>query len=95
MKNVFFSLAFMLIGSFAFAKNVNYSKTSNIITIENYSFNKINSLVGNCTYTIRTYTFSESGITVTNRTYSVNVNSQQECEDAMNRHVRILNFLAR
>lgn len=93
MKNVFFALAFMLVGTFAFAYNVsevslsNNDNASEIVNslelVSNYESSMIIGdfeLLGTCYVTIGFY--DSDGNKVAERTLQFNnVDSEQECSD--------------
>ena len=79
MKNVFFVLAFMLIGSASYAGN-----SENFI----YKVNSGNELFGSCSYTISVTTFYSTGPVTVSYSYSRYASSRTQCrlmarEDAM------------
>lgn len=92
MKNVFFSLAFMLIGSFAFAKNdvVSNLKDSNKASISKISLNKN---VGICEYSIiYTSINRKTGeVTQTEVRYSTWAFSAEHCRNIQTAHVSYIN----
>ena len=81
MKNVLFSLAFILIGSFAFANNSNEK-----VSYDTYSIEKkllTNDLVGTCYITIGFY--DEDGVRVGGVVLAItDVSSAEECNDISN-----------
>jgi hypothetical protein len=83
MKNVFFSLAFMLIGSFAFANNSTELKLdkSQMKTFENYSNFKSENhqVLGTCYVTISAY--DEDGNKLASWVLQFdNVDSAEDCD---------------
>ena len=80
MKNVFFALAFMLVGTFAFANS-----SSNTI-------NEVTEVFGTCTYTITTTVTFTNGYSYSyDRTYITEANSPSHCLQKARNHITFLN----
>ena len=80
MKNVFFALAFMLVGTFAFA---NSSNSTN---------NEVTEVFGTCTYTITTTVTYPNGYSYSyDNTYTTEANSLSHCMQIARNHVSFLN----
>lgn len=83
MKNAFFALAFMLIGSFAFAND-----ECSVTKYEVYE------IFGTCTYTTETTTTLQNGLTfTTSQNYETTTTSYSNCVEKANEHVAFLNAL--
>ncbi|TXK71949.1 hypothetical protein [Mesonia sp. HuA40] len=81
MKNVFFALAFMLVGTFAFANNAN-----------TFESNEIKEVFGTCTYTITTTVTYPNGYSYSyDTTYTTEANSLSHCMEKARNHVAFLN----
>lgn len=80
MKNLFFSLAFMLIGSIGFANeiaNTNITKESNLMF--NFAQARFVDMLGTCYVTVSFYN-SDGELTGTRLHTFYNVSSQEECD---------------
>jgi hypothetical protein len=83
MKNLFLSLAFILIGTLGFANN----STSEV----NY---EIKEVADNCFYTITTTVTYPSGLTYTyTEDYSTTATSLSNCIEKARNHARLLSIL--
>jgi alanine racemase len=80
MKNLFFALAFMLMGTFAYANN-----SSNTV-------NEVTEVFGTCTYTITTTVTYPNGTSYSyNSTYTTEASSLSDCIQKAKNHVAFLN----
>jgi len=94
MKKLFFSLAFMLIGTFAFANNSNQTVLSeNLKEYDSYAIESTKfseNSVGTC-YVLVGY-YDEDGNRVGGALYIISdIDSQEQCEAAADKLIDLLN----
>ena len=83
MRKMFFSLAFMLMGVFAFADNTHTNNTF-----------EDGDVFGTCTYTITTTVTYPNGLTYSyDTTYTTSANSLAHCIEKAKNHAALLNML--